>query len=174
MCGPAKAHRLGLLAAAADPQRFVTLTRAAAEPSEALRRLKIVSQALRRAGKGWEYLAVPERHQNGFWHLHLLQRGDFIPVRELSGRAESAGMGRVVWIERVQGGPHAVAAYLVKYLTKDAGDDRPPGARRYTTSRSWWPGGKAAVEARVFGRDLRGDDQDEAGSWTVMRGCWFS
>jgi hypothetical protein len=165
VCGPAKAYRLGLLAAYARPDRFITLSRAGTTPPEAFRRLKTLCKSLRRARKGIEYLAVVERHQNGFWHLHVLQRGDFIPQRELSARASSAGMGSVVWIERVGGDPHQVAKYLVKYVTKDAGD-LPKGTRRYATSRGFWPNGKASVEAMAFGAPRRASEDR---SWEVLR-----
>lgn len=153
VCGPAKAHRLGRLAAGAEPQRFVTLSRVGPDLETVHRRLQTLSQALRRSGYGWEYLSVPEVHQNGFWHLHLLQRGDFIPQRILSQRAESAGMGYVVDIRRIRGGAE-VPQYLCKYLTKQALSAEIGASKtrkRYRTSRGFWPGGRAAVEAKVFG-----------------------
>lgn len=170
VCGPAKAYRLGLLAAAAEPERFITLSRAGPTPSEALRRLSVLSKSLRRAGLGFEYLAVLERHRNGFWHLHALQRGSYIPQRDLSRRASSAGMGSVVYIERVRGGCEELRKYLVKYLAKEL-DDLPPGTRRYSTSQGFWPGGKAAVEKRVFGSPR---EDAGGGSWSVLRvaGDW--
>lgn len=154
VCGPGKAHRLGLLAAAAAPERFVTLSRVGPDLKTVHERLKTLSKSLRRSGKGWEYLAVPEIHQNGSWHLHLLQRGDFVPQRELSRRADSAGMGRVVHIQRVKGGRHEISAYLCKYLTKQtltAEIGRQKGSRRFRTSRNFWPGGLEAVRSRAFG-----------------------
>lgn len=166
VCGRAKAYRLGLTAAAADPERFVTLSRAGNTSTEALRRLRTLSQAIRRTGKGWEYLAAVERHRNGFWHLHLLQRGSYIPQRELSRRAASAGMGSVVFVQKIEGGQERVAAYLVKYLAKEM-KDLPKGTRRYAASRGFWPGGKAAVELRAFGRDPR---RGEGERWAVLRG----
>lgn len=156
VCGPAKRWRLGRLAVVAEPERWVTLSKAGTTPREAFRRLTTLSQALRRRGYRWEYLAVPERHQNGSWHLHLLQRGDYIPQRELSERAESAGMGKVTWIEAVKG-PNHVAAYLVKYMSKE---DVPPGTRRFSTSQKFWPGGREACERKAFGE---GD-----GSWRAV------
>lgn len=107
-------------------------------------------QSLRRSGKTWEYLAAPERHKNGSWHLHLLQRGDFIPKYELSSRAESAGMGKVTWIQAVKGPDH-VASYLVKYMSK-SDPDMPSGTRRFSTSRKFWPGGRQACELEAFGK----------------------
>ncbi len=153
VCGPAKAHRLGVLAASARPERFVTLSKVGPDLETVSRRLITLSQSLRRAGHTWEYLAVPEVHQNGFWHLHVLQKGSFLPQRELSRRAASAGMGRVVWIERVQG-QEQVSNYLCKYLTKDLLSEqiqRSPRSKRFRTSRGFWPGGLREHSAAVWG-----------------------
>ena len=168
VCGPAKAHRLGLLAAAAEPERFVTLSRVGPDLETVHRRLQILSRALRRAGWGWEYLAVPEVHQNGSWHLHLLQRGDYIPQRKLSERAASAGMGYVVDIRRIRGGSE-VPKYLCKYLTKQtlsAGMEASRKRKRYRTSRGFWPGGREACELKAFG--------PRSSSWSVQSNGAFS
>lgn len=154
VCGPAKAHRLGLLAAAARPERFVTLSAAGRDLSEVYRGLQTLSQALRRRGYGWEYLSVPELHQNGSWHLHLLHRGDFIPQRVLSARADSAGMGYVVDIRRIENRGQEVPRYLCKYLTKQTPSAEIGASKftkRYRTSRLFWPGGRDRVAARAFG-----------------------
>lgn len=153
VCGPAKASRLGILAAAARPERFVTLSKVASDPQTAYKRLTVLSRGFRRSGKGWEYLAVPEAHKNGSWHLHLLQRGDFIPQRELSRRAESAGMGRVCWIEGIQNAGEAVPKYLMKYMTKELpdGEARSKAGKRYGASRGFWPGGLEAHRSHTFG-----------------------
>lgn len=153
VCGPAKAFRLGVLAGAARPQRFVTLSRVGPDLQVVHQRLKTLSKALRRSGYGWEYLAVPEVHQNGFWHLHLLQKGDFIPQQVLSHRAESAGMGRVVDIRRISDGQE-VPKYLCKYLTKQtlsAEIARSKKSKRFRTSRGFWPGGYREHKAAVWG-----------------------
>ncbi len=162
VCGPAKAHRVGVLAARARPERFVTLSKVGSDLETVSWRLKTLSKSLRRSGKAWEYLAVPEVHQNGFWHLHLLQKGDFIPQRELSRRAASAGMGSVVWIERVQG-EEQVSSYLCKYLTKDLLDreiSRSRRSKRFRTSRGFWPGGLREHSAAVWG---------SSSPWSVQR-----
>lgn len=168
VCGPAKAHRLGLLAAAAEPERFVTLSRVGPDLQTVHRRLQILSRALRRSGWGWEYLAVPEVHRNGSWHLHLLQRGDFIPQRKLSERARSAGMGYVVDIRRIQAAGD-VAPYLCKYLTKqtlNTAVEASKHRRRFRTSRNFWPGGREACELKAFG--------PRWSSWSIERDGAFS
>lgn len=149
-CGRAKVHRLARLVAAADPERFVTLSRAGEDLRNVYRASQTLSQALRRRGYTWEYLQVPERHQNGSWHLHVIQRGDFIPQKVLSERAESAGMGSVVDIRRIRE-PDQAAKYLVKYLTKSAGDPELRNANRYRASRGFFPGGRREFEREVLG-----------------------
>lgn len=165
VCAPAKAYRLGLVAAHAYPERFITLSRVSDDLTGALRRLQTLTQSLRRAGHTFEYLAVPEPHKNLSWHLHLLQRGSFVPQRELSWRAASAGMGSVVWISAVRE-PEHVARYLVKYMTKGDPDSFPKGARRYRTTRQFYPGGKAEAERRAFGPSA---DSDSVHRWSIMR-----
>lgn len=159
-CGPAKVYRLSRLVAAADAERFVTLSKVGPDLQTVYRRLQTLSQALRRRGYTWEYLAVPERHQNGSWHLHLIQRGDYIPQKVLSERAESAGMGRVVHIRKIQE-PKQAARYLVKYMSKEILSPAFKHTRRYRTSRGFWPGGRAAVEDRAFGAP--------GGGWAVLQ-----
>lgn len=162
VCGPAKAYRLGVLAAAASPERFITLSRVGPTLDTVHERLRTLSKALRRRGYGWEYLAVPEIHRNGFWHLHLLQKGDFIPQRVLSERAESAGMGFVVDIRRIRGSSE-VPKYLCKYLTKDALSreiERSPRSKRFRTSRGFWPGGLREHTAATWG---------SSSPWSVAR-----
>ncbi len=108
---------------------------------------------LRRRGYIWEYLAVPERHENGFYHLHLLQKGSFVPQGELSRLADRAGMGRVVWIQGIryaEDGSSGAAKYLVKYMTKDPGQF-PPNVNRYAQSRGFWPGGRQYFEKLTWG-----------------------
>ena len=152
VCGPAKAHRLGAIAAAAGPERFITLSRVGPDLETVYRRLQTLSKALRRLDYTWEYLTVPEIHQNGFWHMHLLHRGDFIPQRVLSSRAHSAGMGYVVDIRKIRGAEE-VPKYLCKYITKQtssAGIGRSKRSKRYRTSRNFWPGGLDACRERAF------------------------
>lgn len=154
VCGPAKAYKLGVKACLAQPQRFVMLSNAGPDPGSCYEGLKRLSRALRRRSYTWEYLAVPEPHQNGSWHLHLLQKGSFIPQGELSYLAERSGMGSYVWIEAIKGDPQRVGRYLVKYMTKAEGF-RPPGSRRYKSSSKFWgPDGYKGFEERyrqVFG-----------------------
>jgi hypothetical protein len=129
----------------------------------AYKALSRLCKSLRRRGYTFEYLAVPERHKNGRYHLHILQRGSFVPQRELSMLAERAGMGRYVWITNIDVGDsmNSVAKYLVKYMTKDP-EAFPKGVNRYAQSRGFWGmGGKAAFEATMFPK--RG-----SGEWSVV------
>lgn len=172
MCGPARSFRLGHLASAAKPERWITLTAVSEDVRGAYEALRRLSRLLRKRGYTWEYLAVPERHKNGSYHLHLLQKGSFVPQRELSQLAERAGMGRVCWIKAIDqaGGMEATPKYLVKYMTKDP-EQHPANVNRYAQSQGFWPGGRKSFEQSTWGSskgewamvhlgssEIRGDD----------------
>lgn len=154
VCGPAKAWRLGELVAFSGAERWITLSKASEDVREAYKRLSQLARSLRRRGYRFEYLAVPERHKNGSWHFHLLQKGSFIPQRELSMLSARAGMGKIVHIKRIEAeNPtdlQKVSRYLVKYMVKD-GENFPPNVRRFSNSQGFWGiGGRAALEASRF------------------------
>jgi hypothetical protein len=163
ICGPARSWRLGTLAAHAWPERWITLTKTSEDVTGSYKALSRLCRSLRRRSYGFEYLAVPERHKNGWFHLHLLQKGSFIPQRELSYLSERSGMGRICHIEAldIEDNMNSVAKYLVKYMTKDP-EAFPKGVNRYAQSRGFWGmGGKAAFEAMMFPK--RG-----SGEWSVV------
>jgi hypothetical protein len=58
-----------------------------------------------------------ERHKNGRFHIHMLQKGDYIPQKFLSECLRSAthGQSNVVHIARCRAG---TAGYVTKYCTK--------------------------------------------------------
>lgn len=152
-CAPLNAFKVGLLAEVGKPERFITLTRAPSEKSALSLAFAHAVQALRRRGYAFQYLAVPELHKNGLPHLHILQRGDFIPhsvvseVWEVATQGYYHGQGSfVVDIRQVESTDDAVS-YVTKYMTKGAGDGsakgwaalqaRYPGMRHYRRSREW-------------------------------------
>ena len=152
---------MGRLASLAEPERWITLTRVSEDVRGAYKALTRLSRLVRGRGYTWEYLAVPERHKNGTYHLHLLQRGSFVRQRELSQLAERAGMGRVCWIKAIdqaEGELESVAKYLVKYMTKDP-EKHPPNVKRFSQSQGFWPGGsKERFEAGFFSAGGPGGD----------------
>lgn len=89
--------------------------------------------------------------KTGMKHFHIAQRGDFVPVRWLSARAEANGLGKIVHAEACHGaGPQF---YLAKYITKEASI---PGWRKVAASRHFWPA------VREVPSDLRDD-------WILIR-----
>ena len=74
-------------------------------------------QRLRRQGYTFEYCMTFERHKNGKFHIHMLQKGDYIPQKYLSECLRSAthGSSYVVHISRCRPG---TAGYVTKYCTK--------------------------------------------------------
>ena len=68
-----------------------------------------------------EYVAVWELHKSGYPHLHILQRGDYIPQPYLRRWMMTAKVGQKVDIRHVDD-PRKAAVEVIKYVTKAAGD----------------------------------------------------
>ncbi len=149
--------KVDYLAAAGNPERFITLTRAGNTPEEIRINLQKLIQGIRRKGLLFEYFAVIELHRNGLPHIHLFQRGDFIEQAELSAMwgiyTAKSFLGRsstIVDIRRIREKQN-VKGYLLKYLKKtwaqDNHDDKSwsalqakfPGLNHYRHSRAWLP-----------------------------------
>jgi hypothetical protein len=126
-CGPILAKFWANRLTGAKPQRFITLT---GDPKlwptpqsmyEAMKAaLPKLVRILRLKGMNFEYAAVWELHKSGFPHIHLLQRGSYIPQHWLSSIWRSLGCGDNVWIEPVKDAKHA-AFYTAKYMSKAVG-----------------------------------------------------
>lgn len=123
-CGPRIRKAVAAQLTAAGCRRFITLTcdpRRFVHPSQAYERMKHAFQRLVRMIRTrfgeFEYAAVWEWTQRGWPHLHILQRGCFVPQKWLSARWNRLGIGRIVHIQEVT--THRRAAwYITKYLTK--------------------------------------------------------
>jgi hypothetical protein len=102
---------------AAEPERFITLTGVGKTLAEVGRVATTMVQRLRRQGYAFEYCMTFERHKNGKFHIHMLQKGDYIPQKFLSECLRSAthGQSYVVHIARCRPG---TAGYVTKYCTK--------------------------------------------------------
>ena len=123
--------------ARARPERMVTLTNIPKERHVAYLAFKHLVRDLRdREGIPFEYVRFFEvGTKTGMYHYHLGQRGDFVPVRLLSARAEANGLGKVVDIRKCFGaGP---GWYMAKYIAKGL-DVLPPGWRKVAASRGFW------------------------------------
>jgi len=138
-------NRLVWLIERSRPDKFMTLTanpRLYAEPNEAFRDLNakfaLLIKRLRRdtPDAEFEYLAVWERTQAGWPHLHVLLRAPFIPQRRLSAEWRSLTGAYIVDVRAVDSAPRA-ARYMAKYLTKGTADPMP--VRRWRASSGFLP-----------------------------------
>ncbi len=116
-CGPRRVEMWRSLIEVAEPERFITLTGAGKTLAEVGRVATTIVQRLRRQGYKFEYCMTFERHKNGRFHIHMLQKGDYIPQKFLSECLRSAthGSAYVVDIRRCVPG---TAGYVTKYCTK--------------------------------------------------------
>jgi hypothetical protein len=123
-CGPILgkvwAHRIE----GAKPQRFITLTgdpgwhQTPATTYDAMKEaLPIMVRKLRAEGIRFEYVAVWELHKSGFPHLHLMQKGDYVPWKLMKSIWEQLKIGSHVHIETVDDVKRA-AFYVAKYISK--------------------------------------------------------
>jgi len=116
-CGPRRVEMWRSLIEHAEPERFITLTGVGRTLAEVGRVATTLVQHLRRRGYKFEYCMTFERHKNGKFHIHMLQKGDYIPQQVLSDYLRSAthGQSYVVDIRRCRPG---TAGYVTKYATK--------------------------------------------------------
>lgn len=116
-CGPRRVEMWRSLIEAAEPERFITLTGVGKTLAEVGRVATTIVQRLRRKDYKFEYCMTFERHKNGKFHIHMLQKGNYIPQKFLSECLRSAthGQSYVVHIARCRAG---TAGYVTKYCTK--------------------------------------------------------
>ena len=140
--------------ARARPQRMVTLTGIPKDQDQARMSFSHLVRDLRdREGIPFEYVRFFEvGAKTGMYHYPLGQRGDFVPVRLLSARAEANWLGKVVDIRKCFGaGP---GWYMAKYIAKGL-DTIPKGWRKVAASRHFF--------ARV-------ERPEPASGWVLMKG----
>lgn len=182
-CGPRKVATWRSVIEQAKPERFITLTRVGFTLKEVGRVATVVAKRLRRKGYEFQYFLTFERHKDpkvGF-HIHMLQKGDFIPQHELSAALKSATHGRS-YVTNIKAAKGAVAGYVTKYITKalagsemgrkDDGTRARPNRVRY--SKGFF--GAPTKEIRAFlkaelleKKAAQGEQIDEfAGKWTLQ------
>jgi hypothetical protein len=83
-CGPRRVEMWRSLIELAEPERFITLTGVGRTLAEVSRVATTLVQRLRRNGYKFEYCMTFEQHKNGRFHIHMLQKGDYMPQRLLS------------------------------------------------------------------------------------------
>ena len=177
-CGPRRVEVWRSLIELAEPERFITLTRVGKTLAEIGRVATTVVQRLRRKGYAFEYCMTFERHKNNYFHIHMLQKGDFIPQRFLSECLRSAthGSSYVVHIVRCRSG---TAGYVTKYCTKVLAESevgtRPDGTRarvnRVRYSKRFFPSPTKALKAvlRAAAAEKRGEDTESyEGRWRLQ------
>lgn len=179
-CGPRRVSMWRSTIELASPERFVTLTRVGDTLAEVGRVTTTICQRLRRAGYKFEYCATFERHKragNGF-HVHMLQRGDYIPKGELSAALLSATHGRsfVVDVHKCKPGSAGyVTKYCTKMLTASEQGSREDGTRarvnRVRYSRQFFPAPVAQLRDYLKAQAL--DKLEEAGGAIAdLDGAW--
>jgi hypothetical protein len=123
-CGPILRNIWTNRIADAKPQRFITLT---CDPSrwprpdlayEAMKEAlpKLVSK-LRKLVGTFEYCAIWELHESGYPHLHIAQRGKYMPKKLISDLWNELAIGYIVDIAAITD-RRGAAAYVAKYITK--------------------------------------------------------
>jgi hypothetical protein len=110
-----------------QPQREITLTAPPlpnTTPREHAAILKIalnkLLKTLRKRDPTLQYALVWELTKKGVPHVHMLQRGTYIPQAWLAKQWRIAGGGDIVWIASVRG-DRLHAAHCCKYLGKATG-----------------------------------------------------
>jgi hypothetical protein len=80
------------------------------------------------------YFAVPERHQSGKLHTHMIASGG-LPKKWWKDNARECGLGFQSDVQEVDS--LGVGGYVSKYLGKTLAEKWPKNKRRVNTSRSW-------------------------------------
>jgi hypothetical protein len=100
----------------ARPERFVTLTQAPEEWQARRAKVRKLRMRLAQLGRTTEWAWTTERgSRTGMIHVHALQRGSYVPQRELEEL-----WGRRVDIRKI-GDAGAVAGYAMKEASRVAG-----------------------------------------------------
>jgi len=128
-CGPRRRRLWATRIATGKPERFITLTtdpKRFASPRDATAHLKKalprLIQALRRQGRRFEYALVWELTEEGWPHIHIAQRGDYIPQPVLRSLWDRLGCGTIVDVRKIDSTAKA-ANYVAKYLAKTTSQD---------------------------------------------------
>ncbi len=123
-CAPRKRAMWMHKIVAAEPTRFITLTRnpiRAHSPMQAYQQMKEgwprLLRKIRSKFGAFEFCAFWELHKDGYPHLHVVQKGKFVPSRWLSAVLPYYGFGTWVDIRQIWSKP-GCARYIAKELTK--------------------------------------------------------
>lgn len=161
VCAKINRRRVIAIACSAKPRALLTLTVNSKHydtpdaAAEALKRgLRLLRLHLKRHEKltNFSFLAVFERHESGYPHLHLLIRGKFIPWKWLRNTWEKITGSTHVDIRKIDSVGKA-AFYVSKYVGKEL--------HAFAHCKRWWRSHDYSEEAPC-------DYQDDAphARWT--------
>jgi len=123
-CAPSLRVKWSGAVAKARPERFITLTcdtKRFPNPDAAYEHLakafpRFVAK-LRKAGISFEYFAVWEPTEAGWPHIHIAQRGSYVPKKLMDSVWDRLGCGTISDISAIRS-PGQTARYITKYMTK--------------------------------------------------------
>ena len=144
-CREAKSNKWRQIAEAGQPDRFITLTLRSSETLSTVFQAHIIKKAFPRLveeiRKKWgpmEYMLVFELTKQGTPHVHVLQRGGFIPKAWLSTLWNRLTGSFIVDIKKIDN-PASVGRYIMKYMGKAIADvhSKLHGMRIIQRSKNW-------------------------------------
>jgi hypothetical protein len=156
-CGPKLLNRWRNIIADGKPERHIVLTcdpKRFASPAHAImamnRAWTRLLEMLRDPKNGFpirmEYVRVWELQEKGWPHMHIAQRGPYIPFAWLRYWWNALGIGTHVHIKEIPN-PLAIAREVVKYITKRTAalHYTLPGSRIVNKSNRWLTPEQAAL-----------------------------
>jgi hypothetical protein len=176
-CGPLRVEAWRSFIELAEPERFITLSRVGLTLVEVGRVATVLARRLRRKGYTFEYCMTFERHRNGYYHIHMLQKGDYIPQPLLSDCLLTAthGFSYVVHIAKCTPG---TAGYVTKYCTKvlaaqevQRSDGTRARVNRVRYSKGFFPAPTKVLKVafREAAAEKRGEVlEDDGGMWKLL------
>ncbi len=145
-CGPKLVTHWRNKIAEARPRRFITLTwdpKFEPDPDIATEKMKRafarLVRLLRNKGYIFEYCAVWEFTKKGYPHIHIAQKGSYVPQKVLSAKWLYLRAGQVTDIRAVKS-TAACAQELTKYLMKSTAitRDQMPNMRLVQASKNFF------------------------------------
>jgi len=124
-----------------DQVDFVTITSHEALPTfEATEKVwrsawSALYAALKRKKTDLSYMLVPEKHESGRMHVHVVWNAA-VSQKWLKDNARSRGLGYQCKVVSITVGGYATK-YITKYIGKSLGDDVPDRFRRVRVSNNW-------------------------------------
>lgn len=134
-------HGADVIAQNGNPINFLTITSHGKLDADASIKVfphawGLLRQRAYRMTGGFDYVLIPERHQDGRLHVHALETAS-LGARWWKDNAAACGLGYMV-DESVARSAAGAAYYAVKYLAKNLEyHGWPKGFRRVRTSRHW-------------------------------------